>query len=200
MSPRSSLADAARTRERIVRTAVDEASRIGLEGLTIGALADRLGMSKAGVIGPFGTRDILQGEVLERASLIFRTAVVDPLAGVPPGPDRLARLIDAWIDYLADCPFPGGCFVTSVSAELDGRPGPLRDRVRAAVIDWHTLLTAEIAAAQQDSTVSDRFAEEIATTLVGISMAVNQGIQLLDDRSAAARGRRAMRHAAGLTG
>ncbi|MGY2062652.1 TetR/AcrR family transcriptional regulator, partial [Nocardia gipuzkoensis] len=193
MSPRSSFADAARTRERIERTAVAEASRIGLEGLTIGALADRLGMSKAGVIGPFGTRETLQIAALERAVGIFRAAVVAPLASLPPGPDRLARLIDAWIDYLADCPFPGGCFVTSVSAELDDRPGPLRDRVHAAVSDWHAALVAEIAAAQHVSAIDQPPPAEIAVTLAGISMAVNQGVQLLGDPDAAPRGRRAMR-------
>ncbi|RDI49154.1 AcrR family transcriptional regulator [Nocardia mexicana] len=178
--------------------AVDEASRIGLEGLTIGALADRLAMSKAGVVGPFGSREDLQYATLERAGRVFRATVIDPLADMPLGVARLTRLIDGWIDYLAECPFPGGCFVTAASTELDGRPGPLRDRLRKAVIDWRTLLIAEITAAQAETATADRPPAEIATALIGISMAVNQEIQLLDDRSAARRGRAAMRTAAGL--
>jgi len=63
-----------------------------------------------------------------------------------PGAARLERLIDAWIDYLVECPFPGGCFVTTASTELDGRPGMLRDRLRDVVADWRAFLTAEIAA------------------------------------------------------
>ncbi|WP_068013843.1 TetR/AcrR family transcriptional regulator [Nocardia mexicana] len=198
MSPRNSRAEAAHTRERIVAMAVDEASRIGLEGLTIGALADRLAMSKAGVVGPFGSREDLQYATLERAGRVFRATVIDPLADMPLGVARLTRLIDGWIDYLAECPFPGGCFVTAASTELDGRPGPLRDRLRKAVIDWRTLLIAEITAAQAETATADRPPAEIATALIGISMAVNQEIQLLDDRSAARRGRAAMRTAAGL--
>ncbi|MFQ6397537.1 TetR/AcrR family transcriptional regulator [Nocardia sp. KC 131] len=198
MSPRSSLAEAARTRERIVLIAVEEASRVGLEGLTIGSLADLLGMSKAGVIGPFGSRQALQSAALEQAGRIFRAAVIAPLAGLPPGSARLAGLIDAWIDYLAECPFPGGCFVTAVSTELDGRPGPLRDRLRVVITDWRTFLTATIAAAQAETTASHRPATEVATVLLGISMAVNQEVQLLDDHTAAQRGRAAMRAAAGL--
>ncbi|ATL68368.1 TetR/AcrR family transcriptional regulator [Nocardia terpenica] len=198
MSPRSSFAEAARTRDRIVRAAVEDASRIGLDSLTIGSLADRLHMSKAGVVGPFGSRENLQAAVLARASEIFRAAVVDPLADLPPGAPRLARLIDAWIDYLAECPFPGGCFVTAVSAEFDGRPGPLRDTIGEAVIAWRTRLIAEITAAQAETATAQRPAAEIASTLVGISMAVNQEIQLLADESAAERGRAAMRAAAGL--
>ena len=198
MSPRSSFAEAARTRDRIVQAAVEEASCIGLEGLTIGSLADRLAMSKAGVIGPFGSRENLQTAALEQAGQIFRTAVLAPLTAMSPGAARLAHLIDAWIDYLAECPFPGGCFVTAASTELDGRPGMLRDRLRDVVADWRAFLTAEIAAAQDETPASHRPPDEIATVLIGISMAVNQEIQLLDDGSAAQRGRAAMRNAAGL--
>ncbi|MFI1911776.1 TetR/AcrR family transcriptional regulator [Nocardia sp. NPDC020380] len=131
-------------------------SRIGLDSLTIGSLADRLSMSKAGVLGPFGSRENLQQAALEQASHIFRTAVLTPLADLPPGPLRLSHLIDAWIAYLSDCPFPGGCFVTSTSTEFDGRPGPIRDHLRAPVLSWRTLLTAEITAAQTESPTPHR--------------------------------------------
>ncbi|UGT62695.1 TetR/AcrR family transcriptional regulator [Nocardia asteroides] len=198
MSPRNSFAEAARTRDGIVRAAVGAASCVGLEGLTIGSLADRLAMSKAGVVGPFGSRENLQNAALEQAGQIFRTTVLTPLAEVPPGAARLAGLIDSWIAYLADCPFPGGCFVTAASTELDGRPGALRARLHTVVTEWRALLIAEITAAQQESAASHRPPEEIATVLIGISMAVNQEVQLLGDESAAQRGRAAMRTAAGL--
>ncbi|GAB4587759.1 TetR/AcrR family transcriptional regulator [Nocardia sp. IFM 10818] len=199
MSPRSSFADAARTRERIVRTAVDEASRIGLEGLTIGSLADRLGMSKAGVVGPFGSREQLQAAALEQAGQIFRAAVIAPLAEFPPGTDRVTRLIDGWIEYLAECPFPGGCFVTAASTELDGRPGALRDRLAAVAVEWRAFLAAEVAAAQAELPGPHRPPREIATVLIGTAMSVNEEIQLLNDPSAAERGRAAMRAVAGLS-
>ncbi|WP_141578956.1 TetR/AcrR family transcriptional regulator [Actinomadura sp. WMMA1423] len=198
MSPRHSAAEAARTRERIVRAAVLDASRLGLEGLTVGSLAQRLDMSKAGLVGPFGSRERLLMAALEQACQVFRAAVVDPLEGLPPGPERLARFIDGWVDYLADCPFPGGCFLTAASSELDGRPGPLRDRLREIVAAGRRALAAEVAAAQAALPGPHRPAEEVATTLVGLSMAANQEIQLLEDPSAAARAREAMRHAAGL--
>ncbi|MGW0640372.1 TetR/AcrR family transcriptional regulator [Nocardia salmonicida] len=198
MSPRKSVAEAARTRDRIVRAAIEEASRLGLEGLTIGALADGLAMSKAGVVGPFGSRENLQNAALEQAGRVFRSAVLAPLAQTPPGVVRLGLLIDAWIEYLAECPFPGGCFVTAASTELDGRPGVLRDRLRDIVADWRAFLTAEVIAAQEESFVAQPDPEQIATVLIGISMAVNQEIQLLGDSSAALRGRAAMRTAVGL--
>lgn len=198
MSPRHSAREAERTRARIVRTAVDEGSRLGLEGLTVGSLAQRLGMSKAGLIGPFGSRERLLEAALDQAGAVFRAAVMEPLADVPPGRRRLEQLITSWVNYLADCPFPGGCFVTASSSELDGRPGPLRDRLQSIVVAWRTLLAAEVASAQAEIPGPHRPPEEVVTTLIGLSMAANQEIQLLKDPSAASRARKAMCHAAGL--
>lgn len=198
MSPRHSVAEAERTRARIVRGAVDEASRLGLEGLTVGALAQRLGMSKAGLVGPFGSREQLLDAALHQAGTIFQAAVVEPLADMPPGRRRLDRLITGWVNYLADCPFPGGCFVTAASSELDGRPGVLRDRLRGMVAAARERLAAEVVAAQAELPGPHRPPKEVVTTLIGLSMAANQEIQLLEDPSAATRARAAMRHAAGL--
>ncbi|MCP9951251.1 TetR/AcrR family transcriptional regulator [Actinomadura madurae] len=198
MSPRHSVAEAARTRERIVRAAVLDASRLGLEGLTVGTLARRLDMSKAGLVGPFGSRDRLLMAALDEAIEIFHAAVTAPLGDLPSGAERLGRFIDGWVDYLADCPFPGGCFLTAASCELDGRPGPLRERLREIVAAHRRALAAEVAAAQAELPGPHRPAEEVATALFGLSMAANQEIQLLQDPTAPARARAAMRHAAGL--
>ncbi|MGA4789810.1 TetR/AcrR family transcriptional regulator [Nocardia sp. AB354] len=198
MSPRRSAVDASRTRERIVSVAVEQASLRGLEGVTIGSLAESLEMSKAGVAGPFGSREQLQLAALEQAGKIFREAVIAPLEGLPPGTERLGRMIDNWIVYLAECPFPGGCFVTAASTELDGRPGVLRDRLRAYVDGARAALAAEIVACRAESDGPHRPVDELVTTVIGITMAVNQEIQLLDDPRAADRGRAALRAALGL--
>ncbi|WP_331722931.1 TetR/AcrR family transcriptional regulator [Nocardia sp. NBC_00511] len=192
------MVEAERTRARIVQAAVDDASRLGLEGLTIGSLAERLGMSRAGLVGPFGSRDQLLEAALEHAGAIFRSAVVTPLADLPPGRRRLERLITAWVGYLVDCPFPGGCFVTAASSELDGRPGPLREQLRGIVTYWHEHLAAEVAAAQDEMAGPHRPPREVATALIGLSMAANQEIQLFEDSSAGARALKSMRRAAGL--
>lgn len=198
MSPRRSAVDASRTRERIVSVAVEQASLRGLEGVTIGSLAESLEMSKAGVVGPFGSREQLQLAALEQAGKIFREAVIAPLEELPPGTERLGRLIDNWIAYLAECPFPGGCFVTAASTELDGRPGVLRDRLCAYVDGARAALASEIVACRAESDGPHRPVDELVTTVIGITMAVNQEIQLLDDPRAADRGRSALRAALGL--
>jgi AcrR family transcriptional regulator len=198
MAPRNSRAGAERSRTRILDASVERASRHGLESVTVGAVASDVAMSKAGVIGPFGSREMLLEQTLDRAVDIFRAAVIDPVEGVPPGPERLARLIELWVRYLEDCPFPGGCFVTAASFELDHRPGPLRDRVRAVAEQWRAFLTAEITRAREPGPSSRACPADLATVLVGISMAANQEIQLLADPDSPARARRLMRTAVGL--
>ncbi|MEU6867829.1 TetR family transcriptional regulator C-terminal domain-containing protein [Streptomyces sp. NPDC046876] len=193
---RKSAEEAQRTRDRIVGAAVTQASGQGLTGLTIGSLAEALDMSKAGVVGPFGSRAALQLAALTRAVDMFTQAVVDPARAAGPGLPRLTAVIDAWCGYLADSPFPNGCFVTAVSCELDGQPGELRDHIREAVTRWRRFLREEVTAAQAAGDLAaDLDADDLVSTLAGIAMAANQEIQLLGDDGAASRARRLMRAA-----
>src|SRR5690349_2279718 len=106
MARRSVLATE-RTRETIVGEAVTTASTDGLEGLTIGRLADQVGMSKSGLIRHFGTREALQLAALERAVAIFTAEVWEPVAGKPTGLVRLKAICEAWLSYLKRDVFPG---------------------------------------------------------------------------------------------
>lgn len=191
MSPRSSAREAARTRARIVHAAVARASAVGLDGVTARELAADLGMSKSGVLAPFASRGQLLDTAFDSAIATFQAVVVAPVLVQPPGRDRLLALLDRWVDYLVDCPFPGGCFLTTASVELDNRAGPLRDRTAATVARWLAFLTDEARAARTD--LSPRSARDLASTLNGIAMSANQEIQLLADPEAGPRARRAMR-------
>src|SRR3954468_17318982 len=108
--PRRSVADAARTHQAIIARAVAVASVEGLGGLTIGRLAADLEMSKAGVLGHFGTKEELQLEALGAAREIYRREVWEPARDAAPGRARLLAIADAWLSYLARDVFPGGCF------------------------------------------------------------------------------------------
>lgn len=192
MSPRNSADEAARTRVRIVQATVDRASLLGLDGVTVRELATDLGMSKSGVLAPFASRGHLLETAFDAAITTFRAVVIEPILILPPGPDRFRALLDGWIDYLLDCPFPGGCFLTTASVEWDNRQGPLHERSRAAVTRWLTFLARE---AQSGLDASPERARDLATTVNGIAMSTNQSIQLLADPEAGPRGRRAMRAA-----
>jgi AcrR family transcriptional regulator len=193
VSPRSSAEDAARTRARIVHAAVNRASALGLESISVRDLADDLRMSKSGVIGPFKSRSELLAAALDMAITTFQSTVIEPTMRTPAGINRMADLVERWVDYLTQCPFPGGCFITAASIELDNRPGRLRDRIAQTVGRWHEFLTREVHALNPSQPVER--ARDAATTLIGISMATNQELQLLADPAAGPRAKRAMRMA-----
>jgi AcrR family transcriptional regulator len=195
MSPRSSVHEAARTRTRIVQATVARASALGLEGVTVRDLAADLELSKSGVLAPFGSRAELLEIAFDNAIATFRALVIEPVLGRPPGRDRLLALLENWVTYLVDCPFPGGCFLTTASVELDNRSGPLRERTTATVERWLAFLAREARAARPD--LSKVAARDLATVLNGIAMSVNQEIQLLANPAAGRRARRLMRGAVG---
>lgn len=197
--PRSSREQALRTRESILAEVVDEASVNGLDGVTIGTLAERLEMSKAGVIGPFGSKERLQLEALDRAAAIFREDVWEPALSEAAGRQRLEAMIDAWLAHLSRPTFPGGCFLTQASADFDARPGPVRDSVRAIGRRWEAVIAGEVRTALEAGEVEGVDPEQAAFEIYALAQGVNQAIQLQDDPAAVARGRVAMRRAAGIS-
>jgi AcrR family transcriptional regulator len=198
MSPRKSVAETASTRTRIIERAFALSSAEGLEGLTIGRLAADLEMSKAGVIGHFGTKEALQLATLDAAVDKFRRRVPAQAMGAKPGLDRLTRAFGEWIDYMSGDEAYGGCFLTSVATEYDARPGPVRDAVLAALSSWADYVRAELNAAVEAGELPQRTdLDQLAFELNGIILATDQAIQLHHDPSAPERARRAMKRLLG---
>jgi AcrR family transcriptional regulator len=196
MSPRRSAVEAAETRTTIVDETVARASREGLEAVTIGGLAQGLEMSKAGVIGHFGTKQGLQLAAVERAVAMFRREVWEPAADAAPGLERLLAITEAWLSYLDRDVFPGGCFLTAAAAEFDGRSGPVREAIDEALSLWSTVLEADAAIAIERGQIpAEADPAQIAFELGAIVQGVNQARQLRGDAEATRRGRRAMHRA-----
>jgi AcrR family transcriptional regulator len=189
--PRSSVAEARRTHEAIVDRAVRVASLEGLEGLTIGRLAADLGMSKAGVIGRFGSKEDLQLATLEAAVERWTERVWQPAEQAPPGLPRLQAIAEAWSGFLGECPFPGGCFVSAAAFEFDGREGRVRDAVRSALDRWHRVLAREARIAIEAGDLAGD-PDQIAFELNAIAVGTNQAVQLRGDPRGGERCRRAM--------
>jgi AcrR family transcriptional regulator len=191
--PRRSNAEAAQTRAAIIDRAVQTASLEGLEGVTIGRLADDLGMSKAGVIGHFGNKADLQRAALLQANAIFTAQVWEPAKDKPRGLPRLAAICEAWIKHITNSPFPGGCFMCTVATEWDAREGELHDDVKKNWRLWLKVLAREAATARDAGDLpADADPDQIAFELNAIAMGLNQSLQLFEDRRAPARARRAV--------
>jgi AcrR family transcriptional regulator len=154
---------------------VDLASEEGLEGVTIGCLAADMGLSKSGLFGHFGSKRELQLAAIDEASRRFVGEVVEPTLDEEEGEPRLRALCDRYVGYLEQRVFPGGCFFGAASTEFDGRPGPVRDRLRDVVSAWLTELErqAGIAGAPDPKL--------LAFELHAVAQAANSEFQLLDE-------------------
>jgi AcrR family transcriptional regulator len=182
------------TRNAILRRAADIASQDGLEGLSIGRLATDLGVSKSGLFGYFGSKEELQLATIRAAMGVYLDEVIRPALTVPPGLGRLRRLCENWLSYSQRRVFPGGCFFFTVTAEVDARPGRVRDTIAAASLDWSRLVTFTIEDARQLGDVTeDTDADQLAFELIAFMESANATSLLHDDPIAYQRGRTAIR-------
>ena len=140
--------DGERSRAAILREAARLATVEGLDGLSLGRLANAVGMSKSGLFAHFGSKEELQLATVDAASAIFEELVIQPAGTEPAGLPRLRAYIGGFLDHVEEGVFPGGCFFVSALGELDTRPGPVRDNAMAFGQRWLALLAAEVAAAQ----------------------------------------------------
>ena len=191
--PRRSATEVAGSRAQTLAAAVQLASVVGLEGLTIGRLAERLEMSKSGLVGRFGSKQQLQLATLDQAADIFRRTVYEPAAPAPPGLPRLSAICDAWVAYLARPPFPGGCFLTTAMVEFDARPGPLNDAVKRVMRRWLGLLEREATTAIENGELpANTDPKDIAFTINALAVGANCDFQLNRNPGSLQRARRAM--------
>jgi AcrR family transcriptional regulator len=171
------------TRDAILQRAVELASAEGLEGLTIGRLASELEMSKSGLFGHFGSKEELQLATVEAAAGRFLDQVVEPALAEREGAPRLRALCERYLSHLERRVFPGGCFWAAVTIEFDGRPGPVRDRIRDAFGAWLDELERQgrIAGASDPA--------QLAFELQALIQSANSSFQLFGDRTAFRRAR-----------
>src|SRR5689334_5924571 len=111
-----------RSRNAILTAAARLATTYGLHGLSIGELAEHLGMSKSGLYAHFKSKEELELATIDAAAVVFNREVLEPAMAAPPGVRRLRKLSDAFLSHLERRVFPGGCFFAAVAAELDTRP------------------------------------------------------------------------------
>lgn len=150
-SPRS---DGIRTRRAILEHAARLATVEGVEGLSLGRLAESVGISKSGLFAHFGSKEELQLATVEAAEAIFAEVVVTPALAEPTALARLRALADRFLRHVEDGVFPGGCFFASAGAELDTHAGPVRDRALGMVAHWLALLEQTARDAQAEGSLA----------------------------------------------
>jgi AcrR family transcriptional regulator len=179
-----------RTREAILARAVDIASAQGLEGLTVGSLAEQLSMSKSGLFAHFGSKEELQLATVEMARQVFINKVTLPAIAAPKGMPRLWSLIDHWLALVEKRVFEGGCFFTAASFEFDGRLGVVRDRIAEIMHEWIDCITSSVKKAQEAGHLDPKVdATRLAFEFHAIAIGAHWAHQLLEDRQAYSRAR-----------
>lgn len=177
------------TRQAILDRAAELARTVGLEGLTIGRLADEMKLSKSGLFAHFGSKENLAVDVIRAEADRFVAEVVAPALKKPRGEPRLRALFAGWLEWGRK---PGGCIFVALSAELDDRPGPARDVLVATLRDWvDTLATAAKIAIAEEHLGKKADPRQIAIELWGIMLANHQVRRLFGDEDADARAKKA---------
>ncbi len=175
------------TRSAILEAALGLASHVGLEGLSIGALAEMTGMSKSGVFAHFGSREELQISVIREYHAKFEEEVFYPAIKDERGMARLQALFRRWVKRVS-VELDSGCIYISGAVEFDDRPGPVRDALADMVRAWHRALERAIRLAIEVGHLKpDTDSTQILFELHGLILALHHDARFLRNPGALVR-------------
>jgi AcrR family transcriptional regulator len=179
------------TRAAILDSALSLASQMGLEGLSIGALAEVAGMSKSGVFAHFGSREELQIAVIREYHRRFEEEVFFPAMREPRGVPRLRALFERWLRRVS-VEVDSGCIYISGAVEFDDRPGPVRDALVSMVRAWQDALERAIRIAIEDGQLKpDTDAQQMLFEMHGLILALHHDARLMRTPGSLQRARQA---------
>lgn len=177
------------TRAAILEAALAIARRDGMEGLTIGLLAERLGMSKSGVFAHFGSREDLQLAVLKEYASRFVDRVLRPAVRSARGLPRVRAIVDRWLALLAE-ELEAGCILIGGASEYDDRPGPLHDTLAAIITAWKGELVRALEQAKACGHLRPEVdLEQMVFEIYGLMLMLHQDARLLHGKDSLRRAR-----------
>jgi AcrR family transcriptional regulator len=178
------------TRAAIVDAALELAGRDGLEGLTIGLVADRMSMSKSGVFAHFGSREDLQIAVLKEYEKRFVEGVLLPSLNEPRGLPRLEAMYNRWVDRTSMEIAGIGCIYVSGAVEYDDRPGLIRDELVGMIRSWQAELVRAIKQAVDEGHLrSDTDPMQLVFVIEGLVLSVHFNARLMHNKESITRAR-----------
>jgi AcrR family transcriptional regulator len=175
------------TKAAIVEAALGLATQIGVEGLSIGALAEVTQMSKSGVFAHFGSREELQISVIREYHVRFEDEVFYPAMAAARGLPRLQALFANWMKRTS-VELASGCIYISGAVEFDDRPGPVRDALASSVATWHAAMKRAITGAKDEGHLRAEVDEEqMLFEIHGLILALHYEARFLRSPGAIAR-------------
>jgi len=182
------------TKAAIVDAALGLATQIGLEGLSIGALAEVTQMSKSGVFAHFGSREELQISVVREYHARFEDEVFYPALQEPRGLPRVRALFANWMKRTS-VEIDSGCLYISGAVEFDDRPGPVRDALASTVRTWHTAMRRAIAIAKEEGHLEAAVDEDqMLFEIHGLILALHYEARFLKNPGSIARANTGFEH------
>ena len=167
------------TKAVIIDAALNLAAQIGLEGLSIGAIAELTQMSKSGVFAHFGSREDLQISVVREYHLRFEQEVFYAAITAPRGLPRLRAMFANWMKRTS-VEIDSGCIYISGATEFDDRPGPVRDALVESVSIWQAAVLRAVEQAQSEGHLAAKAdARQIAFEVHGLILALHYEARFL---------------------
>lgn len=173
----------ARTREAVLRYAVDIASLDGLDQVSFGQLATDTALSKSGIQTLFRSKESLQLAVIGYARQMFRDAVISPAQSASPGVARLRALLGRWREYATAPLFAGGCFWVANRAYFDSKPGVVRDELLRDQQSWLDVIAGELANAVAAGEIAGLDVKLAAFEIDALLSAANTALRMGDDNA-----------------
>lgn len=161
------------------------ASRLGFEGLTLGVLADSLGISKSGLYAHFRSKEALILAVFERTIQRFTEHAAPYFEGQPPGLGQLRAYLRSWLDWIAQPLLPAGCPILGAGFEFEDVPGATRERL----LEVHRASRARFEAFLRRAIASGELKADLPIPLVlfevrAIMLAFHEQMRLVQDPEA----------------
>ena len=167
------------TKAAIVDAALGLATQIGLEGLSIGALAEVMHMSKSGVFAHFGSREELQISVVREYHVRFEEEVFFPALQAPRGLPRLQVMFQNWMKRTS-VEIDSGCLYISGAVEFDDRPGPVREALAESVNVWLGAMHRAIVQAKETGHLhADADEQQMVFEIHGLILALHYEARFL---------------------
>jgi AcrR family transcriptional regulator len=182
------------TKVAIIDCALGMAIQLGLEGLSIGAVADAMHMSKSGVFAHFGSREELQISVIREYHQRFEHEIFFPAMDLPRGLPRLKALFNNWMQRIS-AEIDSGCLYISGAVEFDDRPGPVRDALASSVKTWLTALHRSVLQARDEKHLShDTDATQMSFEIHGLILALHYEARFLKSAKSLQRAKQGFEH------
>ncbi len=182
------------TKAAIVGAALQLATQVGLEGLSIGALADVMHMSKSGVFAHFGAREELQISVIREYFRQFEQEVFYPVLKLPRGLPRVEALFSNWMKRVA-VEIHSGCIFISGAVEFDDRPGAVRDALASSVKTWLDAMYRAVMQAKREGHLdANADGHQIAFEIHGLILALHYEARFLNNPGSITRAHTGFAH------